>query len=234
MGLRTGDFSAEEVSKVKLRYSALVHRSAGEVIGRLDLHATHDGMAIEDVFEVRLVAPPRYPEEVPELYEIGGRTRAIARGLGITNLANVHCFPRTGRACVGVPQIERRMFPPGSDLWTYVESLAVPYLYGLSHLDRTGRWPWGESSHGPMGVLEFYAGGDTGSTRDELLEVGRLLRASPNWREIHRQLKRPSADARCPCGSPRHRPFAQCHSLAWAGLRVLAQERRRHGIAHLG
>ena len=129
-------FTTEEMSAVKARYPRLGIEESGVVEGAFDLHAIYGGEERRDEFQVRVDAPPDYPNSMPSLRETGGRTEAIARKHGIEDLRDLHRNPG-GRACVCVKQEERRRFPRGADLPHFIEELVVPYLFGLSHFDET-------------------------------------------------------------------------------------------------
>lgn len=226
----TNGFSQVEVEAVCERYTGLVLVDPATLEGRFDLNASYEADIISDSFEVRIAAPTDYPTSLASLTETGGRTHAIARKYGIRDLRKLH-RNESGTACLCVKQMERRKVPRGSDLSVFVEALVVPYLYGLSHFDRTGSWPWGEYSHGGLGLLEFYAAGDQHSTRDEIRELATLIRKEPNWKDFYRQITRPSAERMCLCGSGK--PFHKCHNRAWNGVVRLNAQLRGHGIKRL-
>src|ERR1700684_1267857 len=94
---------------------------------------------------------------MPALFETGGRTAAIAAKYGIEDHRDLHRNPGTGAACLCVKQEERRRFPKGANLPHFIEELVVPYLFGLSHFDDHGKWPWPDFSHGTLGIAEYYA-----------------------------------------------------------------------------
>ena len=191
------------------------------------LNASFNDVLIQDVFDIRIVAGDDYPKFLPTLEEIGGRTQQIVTKYGIKDLRSLHRNPN-GTACVCVKQMERRKFPFGSDLTVFVEELAVPYLYALSHFDQTGKWPWGELSHGALGLLEFYADEGASSSEDELREVAALIKRDPMWRAYFKQARRPNGERRCLCGSKKR--FRDCHPRAWKGVSRLHQELKRQGV----
>lgn len=217
-------FSDEEISAVKLRYPGLERTGPGAVEGILEMDAVYDGEPLKDSFQVRITAMNPNSFRVPALYEIGKRTEAIAEKLGLTDLRTLH-RNKDGTACVCVKQIEKRMYPPGSSLFIFVEELAVPYLYGLVHYEHNRVWPWGDYSHGSMGLLEFYAEDTTPQIAEDIMEIFSTIRKELNWKEYHKQLRKPSAERSCLCGSGR--PFRVCHKKAWGGLQHLHSEMTR-------
>jgi hypothetical protein len=124
--------------------------------------------------------------------------------------------------------MERAKFPAGSDLLVFVENLAVPYLYGLVQYERHGRWLWGEYSHGALGLLEFCGESGDESSMDDIRDIIATIRREANWKDYHKQLRRPSGDRQCLCGS--RKPFSRCHGRAWRGLQVLCAQLKHHGL----
>ncbi|MEK7511249.1 MAG: hypothetical protein AAB582_03365 [Patescibacteria group bacterium] len=220
-------FSDEEIAKVTARYPRLARIDSGTVEGILDLNAVYDGKTLTDNFHIRITAFNPNSERVPALYEIGGRTEAIAKKWNMSDLRDLHRNPN-GTACVCVKQLEKEKFPPGSNLFTFVEQLVVPYLYGLSHYESSKTWLWGEFSHGGLGLLEFYADRHTPQTVEDISEILPSIRKELNWKEYHKQLRSPSAKRACLCGSGK--PFGRCHSKAWKGLGQLTAEIERLGL----
>jgi hypothetical protein len=110
----------------------------------------------------------------------------------------------------------------------FVEELAVPYLYGLSYYEGHGKWPWPDYSHGGLGLLEFYAERPQEQTSEDLAEVLAAFRRERNWKEYHKQLRKPSSKRACLCGSGR--PFDTCHNRAWLGVTHMRTELERLGL----
>lgn len=189
------------------------------VEGVFDLHAVYHGEERRDEFQVRVVAPPDYPDSMPSLLETGGRTAAIATKYGIGDHRDLHRNPGTGTACVCVKQEERRRFPKGANLPHFIEELVVPYLFGLSHFDEHGKWPWPDYSHGALGIVEYYADAADDPSKESIGGTLDLLKQDIGWREWSRQIRKPSAMRMCVCGS--RKPISRCHKRVWAGITKL-------------
>lgn len=209
-------FTAEEVCEVKLRYPQLQMTEDGLAEGILNLHALYDGKERRDSFQVRIVASPDYPDSMPSLLETGGRTAAIGAKYGIDDLRDLHRNPGTGTACLCVKQEEHRRFPKGANLLHFIEELVVPYLYGLSHFDEHGKWPWLDYGHGALGIAEYYADAADDLSKESIDATLDLLKQDVCWREWSRQIRKPSAMRMCVCGS--RNPISRCHKRVWAGL----------------
>jgi len=224
-------FSDAEVADVRARYPELEIRESGALEGTVNLEAEYKGRRITDRFLVRITASNPHSSRTPALFEIGGRTKAIASKYGIGDLRILHCN-FDGTACVCVKQVEKEKFPPGATLLTYLEKLAIPYLYGLSCYDQDGSWPWGDYTHGPLGLLEYYAENRQEQLEADVVEVIEAMKRDPmHWGMYRKQLRSPSAKRSCPCGS--NVAFGKCHTLAWRGTQHLSAEIRRLKLHHL-
>ena len=224
----TGAFSDAEVRELRTRYRQIFRVAPNQLQGWLELDAVFDGVRVQDRFEVRIEASERYPEKAPTLEEIGGRTDLIKTKRGITSDSDVH--RNSGRtACVCVEQREREKFPPGSTVLVFVEQLAVPYLYALSRFEATGAWPWGDQSHGLLGMIEYY--GESVSknvTQDEIANFIGYLRRFPEWPQYSLQLESPDGTRKCVCGS--EKAFGECHPRVVEGFRGLRTHAERLGF----
>lgn len=198
------------------------------VEGALDLHAIYDGEERRDTFHVRIVAPPDYPNSMPSLLESGGRTAAIATKYGIKDHRDLHRNPGIGTACLCVKLEEHRRFPKGATLPHFIEELVVPYLFGLSHFDEHGKWPWPDYSHGALGVAEYYADAADELSNDSIVATLDLLRQDVGWREFRKQIRKPSAMRMCICGS--RRAISRCHKGVWTGITKLNADIQRVGV----
>ena len=230
-GVSAPVFSDEEVGLALGRNPGLFRTGPGSVEGELIVHAVYDGVEIKDRFQVRITCQNPLSKRVPALFEIGGRTNAIMAKWSIEDASDLHRNPE-GSACVCVRQEERERFPAGADLAHFIEGLCRDYLYGLAFFEMHGHWPWGERSHGALGILEFYADTEIISSKEAIEEILPNLTAGNNWREFHRQVRRPSGRKACLCGS--RRAFEVCHPVAWRGLSRLAIEMDRFGMSRRG
>lgn len=221
-------FSDEEVAAAIEKHPQLERTNPGTVDGEIEVHAIYDGVEIKDRFKVRISKTNPTSDRVPALYEIGGRTDAVAAKWNLTDMRDLHRNPDGESACVCVRQEEKDKFPPGSDLTFFIDGLARDYLYGLSFYDRHGRWPWGERSHGGVGLLEFYADDATPLTREAIEEIIPFWAKETNWLDYAKQIRRPRGHNPCLCGSGK--PFRSCHPTALRGLLRLMGEMDRLGM----
>lgn len=143
----------------------------------------------DDFFQVLIVFPEGYPDELPLLYETGGRRERLSRDTG-KRLIDLHYYG-DGRACLCHPYDEALYVDRGAPFGSYMTRLVEPFLHSQSVFEREGRWPFGERGHGDSGKWEFYAerlGGE-----DYRLVLSCLKRLSQDGK--------PKAHRHCPCGS---------------------------------
>ncbi len=223
------NFSKKEIDAVQTKFPKLKLEQQGVWKGIIDICAEYQGCQINDAFEVLIIAPDTYPSQLPFMIEGGGRTQAIAKKYKITDLRRLHCNPsQQNTACLCIRQEEKEKFPLNSNLIVFIENLVVPYLYGLSYFEKFGKWPWGEYSHGGLGVLEYHAEDPTELTEQNIKEITKLLRADENWKEYSKQLRKLSSEKFCICGS--RKPFRKCHKKAWQGINRLHSDIHNFGF----
>ena len=112
--------------------------------GTLSFSATFRAVTIEDAFSILLILPNDYPDSPPAVQETGGRIPA-----------NFHQYDdRT--LCLGAPVEIYRRFKADPRLVVFVETLVVEYLYGYAYFEKCGSMPFGELSHGCLGIREYY------------------------------------------------------------------------------
>jgi len=135
-----------------------------------------------DRFRVSIELPHDYPRALPIVREVGRR---------IPWRQDFHVEP-DGKACVLLPDDRWRCFPEGKPFAHFLDGPVHDFFLGQSLVALGEEWPFGEWSHGPRGVLEYYQG---------LLEtdhdgtVHRFLRILSKL-----NLKQ---HCECPCGSGR-------------------------------
>ena len=140
-----------------------------------------DGKELEE-FQVRIVLPSGYPEELPIVWEVGGRLPWTER----------HHINADGTCCVFMPDSRWEAFPVGARFGVFLAGPLRDYFLGQSLVQRGEDWPHGEWSHGAKGVWEYYS---------ELLDT----RSRPLIRRFLIGLAYPNRKGRieCPCGSRR-------------------------------
>ena len=117
-----------------------------EVRGSFPVFAA-DGQVL-DRYSIRIRFPDRYPDELPVVEEVGGR---------IPRTADRHVFTDSGACCVLLEETRWEVFRVGDSFRTFLEGPVQAYFLGQSLVERGEEWPFGEWSHGALGIAEYYA-----------------------------------------------------------------------------
>ncbi|MDW4496561.1 hypothetical protein R5H30_01100 [Sulfitobacter sp. D35] len=174
---------------------------------------THIG--VFDSYQIKAGVTANFPEEEPVVFEEGDR---------IPRTADRHVFPKDGNCCLGVWE-EWLLTAPDHRFATFLTGPMHDYFVSQTYYEAHGTWPFGERSHGKLGVLEAY---------------GDILRLPPDEKTIADYLRLLSRQtikghSLCPCGSGWR--LRKCH---WDDLEYLRRmippviaKRMHHTIAHM-
>lgn len=143
---------------------------------------------IEDEYEVEILVPPRFPEELPAVRETAGR---ISSSYAHRN--------RDGTLCLGAPTALRLRISDRSPLLSFVEKCVIPTLYGQSYFERHGILPFGELKHGSDGIREDLAALFGVDDEDAAIEFAKLA-----------ALRKRVANKR-PCACRSGKRLGRCH-----------------------
>lgn len=99
-----------------------------------------------DRYEISIVLPPNFPQDLPLVREVGGR---------IPWQDDRH-VEHDGKACVMFPDDRWRCFPDGSSIIDFIDVPVANYFLSQSYFEEHGEWPLGEWDHGWKGVFEYY------------------------------------------------------------------------------
>ncbi len=134
-----------------------------------------------DSYQIKAGIPAGFPEKEPVVFEEGGR---------IPRISDRHVFPKDGSCCLGVWE-EWLLTAPDHRFASFLTGPMHDYFVSQTYYEAHGVWPFGERSHGKLGVLEAY---------------GDLLGIALNETTIAEYLKLLSRQTikghtLCPCGS---------------------------------
>jgi hypothetical protein len=164
--------------------------------GGLKFSRNYSGHHIEDEYYVKIIVSNKYPDELPKTFEIGNRIPQ-----------NFHHF-LDDSLCLGAPLAVKQKFRKQPTLFGYVENCVIPYLYSFSYKCMYGKMPFGELSHGGVGILEYYQDLFGMKDRRRVLKMIGIL-AEGNYR----------GKDRCPCGSGKR--LHSCHGRILSELQEL-------------
>jgi len=185
--------------------------------------------AIKDTYEIEIKLSSSPLSSLPEVREIGGRiSNAISR-LGKTS-ADLHVNP-DNTVCLCPYTAEKRKLPSGFNLKDFFNNLLIPYFYGQSYYQKNKEWPWGEYSHGELGLLEDYLEnrGD-GNNRElilEFIENFKKITFSDSYFALVKKGKI-KGHTLCFCGS--NEKIRNCHNFSFRGLWHLKEDIKNNKI----
>ncbi len=134
---------------------------------------------IEDWFEIEIDIPDDYPKYLPKITEIQGKIQS-----DYAHLNDDSSF------CLATPLAERQSFNQDPTLFGFMNNLVIPYLYSYCYWLKHNEYPFGDRSHGMLGVIEHYKDIFNTNAIPELLD-GLYRIAQHGYRGHHP----------CPCGS---------------------------------
>lgn len=165
-----------------------VRNGEAEVRGTFPI-LDEDGTEL-DRWEVSIILPPGYPNDLPVVRETGRRIPA--------DLDN-HVLRNDGTACVLLPETRYKWFPRGAPLRTFLDGPMRAFFANQSYRARGGEWVHGEWDHGALAAIQFYK---------ELLGSDEDI---VGWRGVMAMGLGLRDEQPCPCG--RKRPIRQCHAI---------------------
>lgn len=154
------------------------------------------GATLLDRFQLAVTVPRGYPQVLPVVRETGGR---------IPCESDRH-IEADGKACLFLEEETETYFPAGSSLLDFLQGPVNAFFVGQLHFEQFGTWPFGQRSHGPAGVVEFYAEKLGTQDRRAIVAAVDYLR----YREIKGHWP-------CPCGSGKR--LRDCHMPKILALR---------------
>ena len=116
-----------------------------------------------------------------------------------------------GSLCLGAPAEVRRRFAQNRTLLAFVEDQVISYLFNFSYMREYGMLPYGELSHGPHGLLEYYNDHLATGTAETLMLLSCLASSSAPRRK------------KCPCGTGKK--LKDCHGPRLKELRSFGSRR---------
>lgn len=180
--LGVGTLIDAQLSKLSSAYPGVCYEPASRTVTMpYRLNAEYDGCQIVEDYSLRIVLNEGYPDVLPSVYEESGKICGeFEHWYGDESL------------CVGVPGELLMECLDGMDIVDFIEGPVSSCLYSAAFLERYGRYPFGERSHGIDGILEYYR---------ELFKVESFQSALDLMRTVAAGGNR-GCD-KCPCGSGR-------------------------------
>ena len=157
------------------------------VTGNVLVHKVYNDFPVYKEFHVKIEIPQNFRERIPEIWEIGNQIENSYQ----------HRYS-DGKLCLAADAEMKIDFLKGLSLTEWVEKYIIAYFYSYEYYKRYNEYPFGERSHGCLGILEFY------SSYFGIDDVAKTYK----FMEKLRTLKYRGHD-KCPCGS--EKKARNCH-----------------------
>ncbi len=213
-----------------LEFDMIYDPLTGQSILNSEIIDPADKFHINDAYEIDIALTYAKNSILPIVKEVGNRFENLAGTLNIP-ITDLHAN-KDNSLCVCARQAERTYFPEKFELSVFVQELLIPFFYSHSFYEKYKERPWGEHSHGALGILEYYT--DQNVLGDEQL-VRSTLKALKEDTNQYRlaylmYLSRNNIQAhwRCVCGESKR--MDKCHPEAVFALRKLLNDASALGL----
>lgn len=154
--------------------------------GQFHFHTVYRNVELQDTFNLVFDFPQNYPDEPPLVMEVDGKVDP-----------KYHHYSN-GALCLGTPAEYEISFTKTPTLENFILNLLNPYLAGWLWYKQFGEMPWGERSHGWIGLCESYQDLFKIDNKENVIPfLERLAKDEIHQRDV------------CPCGSGK--PYRNCH-----------------------
>jgi len=179
---------------------------------------------IEDAYEIKIELNTAKNSTLPKVIETGNRISGVQKTYQIKTLADLHVNPDK-TVCLFTRPTELKILEENISLFEYIDTYIIDFFYAQSYFEKYQEWPWGEFSHGTMGIFEDYLE-EAGSKKTWQIYM-KALEERHDW-EKYKNLavnkkKTVRGHTKCPCQSGRK--FRECHPLALDGLRKILKDK---------
>ncbi|MCK9211566.1 MAG: SEC-C domain-containing protein [Ignavibacteriaceae bacterium] len=145
--VQDSDFFEKEKESILTMYPKLeyiIEDGLVNLSGELDFNASFENQEVFDTYLILIVFPKDYPDTVPESFEIGNK------------IPDNYHKNKDKSLCIAPPVDLSMKFSSNPCILNYINNLLIPYLYRYSFLQKYGKAPFEEYSHGALGLIEYY------------------------------------------------------------------------------
>lgn len=150
----------DEITQIHASYPALTVWEEGRLLkGLLQFKACYPdikGNELEEIQDEYEVAIKFEKNNVPHVWEIGGRLQRRARDLK-RSIISMHVYPHNHEACLGTPFHIRKIMRKDPTIDGAFRNLIVRYFYYHAYLEKHGREPLPGLGHGCEGYFQGYS-----------------------------------------------------------------------------
>lgn len=191
--------------------------SQDTICGEICFCREYEGINIIDNFKIKIILKTKEPSMLPKVGCMDDKIQNIAKRLN-KKLDELH-VNSDDSFCLTVYPKEKSFFTGGIfNIQEFFEKLLEPYLYWISFYAKHNKSPWGEYSHGELGILEFIA--------EENLDFRSMYKIIKNNKETKlREIVNMCRQNYCQVckNKSKKTKLRKCHYKAWSGAKIIKQ-----------
>ena len=155
---------------------------------------------------------------IPKVYETDKRIISYAQNKKYPP-CDLHVNSPDGNVCLCPKPQERLKLVNDYTLKDFFLYLVIPFFYAQSFFEKFDYWPWGDYSHGDMGILECYAKYLHQAREKDVFFADTVKALKAENQMVLSSSEQITRQTICFCGSGKK--FRKCHPKAWDGIKLL-------------
>lgn len=160
------------------------------ISGKYSFKGSYNGIICSDYFDLKIEIPENYPLTMPKAFEVSGKISS-----------NYHKNSST-ELCLGTPADLYLKWKP-NNFSCFMKKIVNPYLYRWLFINKFGKEPWADRSHGKTGIIEFYSEYLKVQKNSKTIKAFLFILINGNAR----------LNTLCPCGSGKKLKSCHMHKL---------------------
>lgn len=188
-----------------------------------------DPNRIKDSYKIEIILENIPPSKLPQVKEIGGRLEKVKEKYGKESLAAMHVNSNEILCLCSYLEEESKM-PNRFNLIDFFNNILVPFFYSQSFYEKKEIWPWGERSHGSLGLCESYL--DYREDGNNIKLINDCLRGIKQQQDsavfFEALVKKDKIKGHWLCFCKSQKRFRDCHGSAFKGLWNLKEDMKRN------
>lgn len=186
--------------------------SPNKLRGEICFQRTYNNITILDSFNIEIFLSHNEQSILPKVKCLDNKIKNIAKSLNF-KMDQLHTNP-DGSFCLTVYPKEKSFFTNGQfNIQEFFINLLEPYLYWICYYEKYNQAPWGEYSHGSLGIFEFIA--------EENLDFRKIYKILKMNNISLRKILSLYRQSKCICGEKKSKvesKIRKCHNKAWVGI----------------
>ena len=193
------------------------HRRLHTVNNLLNKFLIKNNITILDGFNIEIFLSHNEQSILPKVKCLDNKIENIAKSLNL-KMDQLHTNP-DGSFCLTVYPKEKSFFTNGQfNIQEFFINLLESYLYWICYYEKYKQAPWGEYSHGSLGIFEFIA--------EENLDFKKVYNILKKNNIPLRKLISIYRQNKCICDESKNKnksesKFRNCHKRSWQGIKKI-------------